>query len=230
MSVLPTPRSPLPAMPPDRITRYDITPIAIAPLMSDSGAGSAIDSPSVVITCRPSSSNIVLTKMYTPTPKMYAPRKPLRCGLFDFARLSNVSTSVSSSIWNFPGTILKRGTANTRISAAATSSSPVTVYAEISPGLTVMPSTATLFRSCSTASRMASRMDSSSPPGLPVRQMPAISAAAIRTVATSTAVLLLLSKVHPSFCRRAAQAVRPRTKTDYNALAHRIQAQLPHST
>ena len=43
--------------------------MAMAPLISDSGAGMDMERPMVVTTCKPSSSKIVLTKIYTPAPK-----------------------------------------------------------------------------------------------------------------------------------------------------------------
>ena len=46
-SVFPTPRIPLPTMPPDRMTMYDRQPSAMAALMSDA-AGSEIGVPRVV--------------------------------------------------------------------------------------------------------------------------------------------------------------------------------------
>ena len=64
------------------------------------------------------------------------PRKPCRQGELDFARLSNRPTACSISIWKRPGTILKRGIAKIRISAAAMSRIPVTTMPEIRPGLT----------------------------------------------------------------------------------------------
>ena len=68
LSVRPTPRSPLLKMPPDKIARYDRQPMAIAPLMSESGAGRATVWPAVVMACAPESSKMVLTKMYAPAP------------------------------------------------------------------------------------------------------------------------------------------------------------------
>ena len=94
-------------------------------------------------------------KMYAPAVKMYAPRKPLRPGLLDLAMPSNRSTACSRSIWNFPGTILKRGMTKMRTMTANTSKMPETTMAEISAGLTsLMPKRLILFVSCRTASRM----------------------------------------------------------------------------
>ena len=45
--VLPMPLIPFPAMPPDMIIRYDRQPSAMAPLMSESGAGREMDCPLV---------------------------------------------------------------------------------------------------------------------------------------------------------------------------------------
>ena len=47
--VLPTPLKPLYAIPPPRMTRYEKQPMAMAALTSDSGAGSVMGEPSVVI-------------------------------------------------------------------------------------------------------------------------------------------------------------------------------------
>ena len=97
---------------------------------------------------------------------MYAPRKPLRRGLLPRASPSNRLTSCSSSSWNLPGIILKRGIAKIRISAAATSRNAETSIAEIRPGFTsLMPKRLTRFVSCSTASRIVSCTVSDRPGG-----------------------------------------------------------------
>ena len=69
LSVFPTPFKPFDTSPPSNITEYDTHPTAIAPLMSESGAGSDIGGPLVVIACIPKSSNSVLAKIYTPAQK-----------------------------------------------------------------------------------------------------------------------------------------------------------------
>ena len=88
---------------------------------------------------------------------MYAPRNLLRCGLFDFAMLSNRETSSSSRSWKRPGRILNRGTAKMRMHAASTRSAAETVTAETKPGFTSFrPKKLILPVSCRTASRMVS--------------------------------------------------------------------------
>ena len=61
--VFPTPFNLFSAIPPDKMTRYERHPIVIAPLMSASGAGSAIDAPCVVSAGIPKSANMVPTNM-----------------------------------------------------------------------------------------------------------------------------------------------------------------------
>ena len=102
-------------------------------------------------------------------------------------------TAVSSTSCSLPGTKRNRGTANTRKSAAATNKMPVTVKAEISPGLTSMPKKATLLLSCNTASRMSSLMGSPSPPSF-VRMAPTANTATSAIATHSTAIRLFLLK------------------------------------
>ena len=87
--------------------------------------------PPVVMAWKPNSSNSVLIKIYTPAPKMYAPRNLLRWGLLSFAMPSNNPTTVSSASWSLPGTSLNRGMTNRRSSSAATRMMPTTTNDEM---------------------------------------------------------------------------------------------------
>ena len=62
--------------------------------------------------------------------------KPLQCGEFSFAILANSSTACSRSIWNLPGTTLNFGITKIRTITAKTISTPETIKAEITAGLT----------------------------------------------------------------------------------------------
>ena len=165
----------------------------MAAFTSDSGAGSAMVCPPVVMAWKPNSSNSVPTKMYTPAPKMYAPRNLLRCGLLPLAIPSNSPTAVSSAICSFPGTILNRGMTNTRSSIAASSSAPTTTSEDMYAGFTSFsPNRLMRFVPWSTASRMASCTDSDFPcPG--TSREPARNAAVISSHTTMNLIFFFFS-------------------------------------
>ena len=124
---------------------------------------------------------------------MYAPRNPLRWGLFPFAMPSNSPTTVSSIICSFPGTLLNRGMTRTRSSTAASSSAPTTTSDEMYAGFTSFsPNRLMRFVPWSTASRIASCTDSDLPcPG--TSREPARNAAVISSHTTMNLIFLFFS-------------------------------------